>query len=279
MIRVIYLIFFLCIFSPIDNLFSQLINDSIQENNKSLTSQPDNLDIKLFRSINNLRNPFLDRIIYHTDIVCIPLCLSTPIIMFTTSKLNNNYYDESSAALLTLSEFSTIATTFIIKDLVKRERPFKKLKNVKHLKEDEKFIDEYSFPSGHTSLSFCFSTSLALRYTDKPLLITGLFAYSTIVAFGRIYLGVHYPSDVLAGMIIGTGSAFVIHSLRKELIGNYDKNTNKGISSDKMSTANVFLSFFITEGLNYILYKKNIKAYSQFIYSDNSKLFNLSFSF
>lgn len=241
---------------------------------------PENLDIKIFRSINNLRNPFLDEIIYYSDIACLPICLSTPLIMLTSSKLNNNYYNESSAVLLTLSEFSTITTTFILKDLVKRERPYRKLNNVKHSKKDEMFLDPYSFPSGHSALSFCMATSLSLRYSDKPFLIAGLYTYSTLVAFGRVYIGVHYPSDVLAGMIIGTGSAILVHSLRKELIGNYDKNyANNNHNLKNSSGTLIFLSFFITEGINYILNKNEINSSSQVLLDGKEKYFKFSLSF
>ncbi len=243
-------------------------------------SEEENLDVKIFRSINNLRNPFLDKIIYHTDISCIPVCLSTPLIIFTTSKINHNYYDESSAALLTLSELSTITTTFIVKELVKRERPFKKLKNVKHSKDDEMFLDPNSFPSGHSAISFCLATSLSLRYPDKPFLIAGLYTFSTLVAFGRIYIGVHYPTDVMAGILIGTGSALLMHSLRKEIIGNYDKNiSNQKVNSDIAPGSFVFLSFALTEGVNYILAKNKINASSQLLFYGNEKFLNFSFSF
>lgn len=254
--------------------FRHTITDSL------VNDEPDNLDIKIFRSINNLRNPFLDNIIHYSDIACIPICLSTPLIMLTISKLNDNYYNESSAALLTLSEFSTITTTFILKDLVKRERPFRKLKNVKHSKKDEMFLDPYSFPSGHSALSFCLATSLSLRYSDKTFLIASLYTYSTLVAFGRVYIGVHYPSDVLAGMIIGTGSAILVHSMRKELIGNYDKNyTNNNQNLKNSSGTLIFLSFFITEGINYILNKNEINSSSQLLLDGKEKYFKFSLSF
>jgi membrane-associated phospholipid phosphatase len=62
------------------------------------------------------------------------------------------------------------------------------------------------------------ATSLTLRYPDKPVVIVISYLYAAITGYGRMYLGVHYPSDVLGGMIIGSGSAALVYSLRKEII-------------------------------------------------------------
>ncbi|MCX7834217.1 MAG: phosphatase PAP2 family protein [Ignavibacteria bacterium] len=277
MIKYFYIFFLIQFILQTNFLHSQSNEKNLIIKKPLIESDTNNLDVKIFRSINNIRNPFLDEVIYHTDIACIPISLSTPLLLFTVSKLNDNFYDESSAALLTLSEFTTITTTFIIKEIVKRERPYKKLKNVKHSKDDEIFLDNYSFPSGHASISFCLATSISLRYPDKPLLIAGLYTYSTVVAFGRIYIGVHYPSDVLAGAIIGTSYALLIYSLRKEIIGNFDKiNINNPNNS---SQSLIFLSLAITEAINYLMMRNKINATSQFIFNNNEKLFRFSYSF
>ena len=65
-------------------------------------------------------------------------------------------------------------------------------------------LDEYSFPSGHTLHATTF-TLIAIYY--YPLLIWLLLPFATLVALSRIVLGLHYPSDVLAGMVLGAGLA------------------------------------------------------------------------
>lgn len=179
--------------------------------------ETENLDIRIFRSINNSRSPFLDKFISITDKSVFPIAALTPVTLFVVSRANKNVYDENSSVLLGASEVTSLGVVLALKNIVKRERPFKVLDNV-YYKKDNSPTDEYSFPSSHTATAFSMATSLTLRYTDKPILIAGAFTYAAIVSYGRIYLGVHYPSDVLAGAVIGAGSSALIFSLRKEIL-------------------------------------------------------------
>ena len=63
-------------------------------------------------------------------------------------------------------------------------------------------LDEFSFPSGHTLHAVSF-TIIALAYF--PMLATLLVPFTLLVAMSRIVLGLHYPSDVLAALVIGCG--------------------------------------------------------------------------
>ena len=90
-----------------------------------------------------------------------------------------------------------IIGNLILKNLVGRMRPYDLNEGVEILIAR---LTDYSFPSGHTLASFESATVLMLR--DKRLGIPAL-VLSCAIAFSRLYLYVHYPTDVLAGIILG----------------------------------------------------------------------------
>lgn len=66
--------------------------------------------------------------------------------------------------------------------------------------------DQFSFPSGHTMTAFAVAIPLILFY---PTLIIGLLFCALSIAASRILLGMHFLSDVVAGMLIGTGLGYI----------------------------------------------------------------------
>lgn len=73
-----------------------------------------------------------------------------------------------------------------------------------------------SFPSGHASLAFSAAASLSIQF-DKWWVTVPAYLWAASVGYSRIYLGEHYPSDVLAGAAVGVGSAYLAHWLNKKL--------------------------------------------------------------
>jgi membrane-associated phospholipid phosphatase len=70
-----------------------------------------------------------------------------------------------------------------------------------------------SFPSGHTTTIFALCTILALQTKNRNLQVA-LFMVALMVAYSRIYLGSHFPVDILAGALLGYGSALLIINLK-----------------------------------------------------------------
>ena len=95
---------------------------------------------------------------------------------------------------------TTIIGEGIIKNIVKRQRPFKE-------KDNGLLINKpitYSFPSGHTASSFAASWASLIAASALNNTIALLAApIATMIAFSRIYLRVHYPTDVIFGIILG----------------------------------------------------------------------------
>jgi membrane-associated phospholipid phosphatase len=73
-----------------------------------------------------------------------------------------------------------------------------------------------SFPSGHSSLAFSAAASLSIQ-CKKWYITLPAYAWAASVGYSRVYLGEHYPSDVIAGAAVGIGSAYLAHWLNKVL--------------------------------------------------------------
>ncbi len=115
-----------------------------------------------------------------------------------------------SAALLVTFGVAALVVA-VLKNSVGRARPFLALSGVTPLYGTP---TGFSFPSGHATGSFCFAgfiVGIAIRVArEKPakrrdafLSAFGALAFATIVSISRIYLGAHFPSDVLVGALIG----------------------------------------------------------------------------
>lgn len=92
-----------------------------------------------------------------------------------------------------------------LKRLMSRERPYKILE---HLHTFGIELRDYSFPSGHTTASFSLATTLAVNLPKVAVVVLLL---ALLIGMSRIYLGVHYPTDVAAGIILGIFASLTIH--------------------------------------------------------------------
>lgn len=115
-----------------------------------------------------------------------------------------------------LSEITAGLTTQLAKTIIRRNRPYQSLRKVR-LPTGEEIGT--SFPSGHSSVAWALSTSLMIAY-PKWYVIVPAALYSTTVSLSRPYVGVHYPTDILVGAVIGAGSAFLIKAIEPLITKN-----------------------------------------------------------
>jgi len=164
------------------------------------------MDIFLFRLINNiaLACPVLDRLVVYTTrylIYFFPILAA--VIFYFVFKNNRQRFVE-----LVKAGFSAVlayAINFLISIFYFRLRPIFTLDDVHQLM--TKPITDKSFPSDHTAVSFAiaFFVFLVSRKWGSVMLILAF-----LIGISRIYVGVHFPSDVFAGALVGVISATLV---------------------------------------------------------------------
>lgn len=100
--------------------------------------------------------------------------------------------------------FSTLAGEIVLKNLVQRARPFTQLPDLQLLISAP---SSWSFPSVHTTVAFAFFWTV---FREKKKIAIPIFILAVAIAFSRMYLMVHYPSDVAVGVILGILSAEIV---------------------------------------------------------------------
>ena len=82
-------------------------------------------------------------------------------------------------------------------------------------------LSDYSFPSGHTIASFEAATVLMIRHKKGGIMAMVL---AVLIAFSRLYLYVHYPTDVLSSIVLGIGIAFAANYFVNQGYALYERN-------------------------------------------------------
>ncbi|NCI49588.1 phosphatase PAP2 family protein [Sediminibacterium roseum] len=144
-----------------------------------------------------------------------PISVAVPVGMFAVALIEKNKTLQSHALEALGSLAIAAGTTEVLKQIVKRPRPYQSYTEI-YVNDVE---NSYAFPSGHVSVAF--STAVSVSLTAKKWYITvPALAWASCVGYSRIYLGQHYPSDVLIAALIGSGSAYVAHWVNKLLRNN-----------------------------------------------------------
>lgn len=120
-------------------------------------------------------------------------------------------------ALLGLA-IGALLTNVLLKNLVERIRPYEVIDGLTILIEKQ---HDFSFPSGHTCASFA-AAVVYFRTLPKKWGIPAV-VLASLIGLSRLYVGVHYPSDVLAGFVVGCLGAFLAVWLIEKLCPSSDK--------------------------------------------------------
>lgn len=168
------------------------------------------LDVLIF--LQNIRTDILNVLLQGITM------LGEEVVMVLVIAILYFCIDKKFAQKLFFVTVSSAGINGIIKNLVRFPRPFATGKII-CVREDT--ATGYSFPSGHTQTFASMSTTIAKKL-KKPLVTFLVGILIVLVAFSRMYLGAHYPSDVVVGAVLGVVLALIGTSL-------FDKVENKKV--------------------------------------------------
>jgi membrane-associated phospholipid phosphatase len=168
-------------------------------------------DLNLLTTINERDRPVWDNGMRYTSISIFPVVIVTPVFIWSHGQKTKNEKLISNGLKSAVSMGSALVVSVGLKYLVSRPRPYVTYED-NIIRRDT--AGPHSFPSGHTTAAFATATALSLSY-NKWYVTVPSFLYSGLVGYSRMRLGVHYPSDVLGGIVIGVGSGLLTWKIDK----------------------------------------------------------------
>lgn len=172
------------------------------------------LDRELFLAINGWHAPMFDSAMYYVS----QIWVFAPVFVYWLYMVFNRYGLKKLLILLGflgLLILLTDQTSNITKHAIKRYRPTHNLE----IQSKVHIVNEYKgglygFFSGHSTNSFGIAMLLFLIFRKESIVFRLLFfGWAALTAYSRIYLGVHYPSDIFVGFVVGIFWGFVVYRL------------------------------------------------------------------
>jgi len=173
------------------------------------------VDYRIYRAVNGFvfDHAWIGRLLAHVQTVGVPLIAVATVALWLLARPGRERtWKLASASALGAAALALVVNQVIAK-IHHRERPFATHPSA-HVWGSRSH--DPSFPSDHASAAFAigFAVFLYDRVAGAIFL-----AAAVLIGFGRVVVGAHYPADVLAGVLVGLGSAFVVARLARPLVG------------------------------------------------------------
>jgi len=171
-------------------------------------------DVNITYFFNAHRIAELDKTVNFISNLATPMIIASIALVLFYYRTNKEqlYIDIAKKMLFSFALCASL--TFISKNIIHRERPFKVSSEIQKLGSG----GSYSFPSGHTADAFVlyFTLPLAFSNNKKVAFLCGLWAI--FIAFSRLYLGVHYITDIIASILLAKLSVEIAaHFIQKKM--------------------------------------------------------------
>jgi membrane-associated phospholipid phosphatase len=180
----------------------------------SISLPAQNADIRWLRSINHPVNTGLDKSMRVVSGSVVPVAIGTVAgsYIYNYVKKPEGQYGIA-PFLIGGSMLAASGISLGLKYAVNRPRPFVTYPDIQ---QRDPHVGPYSFPSAHTANAFALAASASF-VCPKWYVIAPAFLYAGTVAYSRMRLGVHFPTDVLAGAIIGTSCAWLSFTVNRRI--------------------------------------------------------------
>ncbi len=172
-------------------------------------------DENLLRWVNRRQHVLFSGWMQTADATFYPVAYTSVPLYWGVSLMSDEVATQD-ALTFTAGWIATAGSTMLLKRLVGRERPYVSRNDLIINYSDTELRasgNASSFPSGHTSMSVFLATYLALESNTPFVRITGG-VWASSVAVSRVWNGVHFPTDIFMGAILGSGVAMLSHHLR-----------------------------------------------------------------